>query len=104
MLLRLLGAKAAAIAVTTTLAATGAAAATGSLPAPAQVVVSDIVGVVGIDVPLPEAHKAEREAQKAAQKIEQEGLKAEQETELLHFGLPDLRGLEKPVYTAEAAE
>jgi hypothetical protein len=30
---------------------------------------------------------------------------AEQETELLHFGLPDLRGLEnKPVYTAEAAE
>ena len=30
---------------------------------------------------------------------------AEQETELLHFGLPDLRGLEnKPEYRAEAAE
>ena len=30
---------------------------------------------------------------------------AEQETELLHFGLPDLRGLEsRPAYTAEAAE
>ena len=30
---------------------------------------------------------------------------AEQETELLHFGLPDLRGLEaRPSYTAEAAE
>ena len=30
---------------------------------------------------------------------------ADQETELLHFGLPDLRGLEaRPAYTAEAAE
>jgi hypothetical protein len=30
---------------------------------------------------------------------------AEQETELLHFGLPDLRGLSaKPTYAAEAAE
>jgi hypothetical protein len=30
---------------------------------------------------------------------------AEQETELLHFGLPDLRGLEaRPEYRAEAAE
>ncbi len=30
---------------------------------------------------------------------------AEQETELLHFGLPDLRGLEtRPAYAAEAAE
>jgi hypothetical protein len=36
---------------------------------------------------------------------EQASFVAEQETELLHFGLPDLRGLEtRPAYTAEAAE
>src|ERR1044072_220852 len=30
---------------------------------------------------------------------------SDRETELLHFGLPDLRGLEsRPAYTAEAAE
>ena len=36
---------------------------------------------------------------------EEASITAEQETELIHFGLPDLRGLEsQPAYTAEAAE
>ena len=73
MLVKLLTAKAAAVAVTTVLAASGAAAATGSLPAPAQELVSDVADVVGISLPLTEQQKAEREARKAEQEAEKNG-------------------------------
>ncbi|MGH8976180.1 MAG: hypothetical protein ACRD0C_23570, partial [Acidimicrobiia bacterium] len=51
MLSRLLCTKVAAATMTTVLLATGAAAATGSLPDPAQSLVSDAADVVGIEVP-----------------------------------------------------
>jgi len=59
MIAKLLSAKAAAIAVTTLLGATGAAAATGSLPTPAQTKVASALGHVGLDVPTSHDAKAD---------------------------------------------
>jgi hypothetical protein len=64
MIAKLLSAKAAAIAVTTLLGATGAAAATGSLPTPAQTKVASALGHAGVYVPNT-SHEAKADAAKA---------------------------------------
>jgi hypothetical protein len=58
MLGKLLAGKALAAVAVVGLTATGAAAATGTLPAPAQSVVSDAVSHVGIDIPHPKHGKS----------------------------------------------
>jgi hypothetical protein len=59
MLTRIAAAKVAAVAAVVLLAGTGAAAATGSLPDPAQSVVSDALAKVHVDVPHPDDHAAD---------------------------------------------
>jgi hypothetical protein len=69
MISRLLGTKLAAATLTTALLATGAAAATGSLPAPAQDLVTDVVDVF---VPDAKPDKETRQAEHDQAKVERE--------------------------------
>jgi len=111
MFSKLLGAKLAAATMTTALLATGAAAATGSLPAPAQAVVSDAADAVGVHVPDAadqeartaerEAAKAERDADRAARKAAHEADVAEREAGEDAGDAPVVTGHDEDVSGAE---